>query len=153
MSEDPFGEGGSIGVTLKQGKGYEAPWITVKGSSAGEVRKHLEDVTGLSGEGITLASLVYNAADHFQKVGEVGTVLGATVIRQDAPTETPTESASSAAPAAEQEPEAPEAQFASAIASVENLAALGDLYLKNKDAFDGDEKLMAALQARSAQLK
>lgn len=147
MSEDPFG-GGSITATVKAGKGYEVPWLVFKGATVAEVQGQIEQATGLSGEGITLASLVRNASDHFQTVNEVATVLSATVIP-----ETPTESASSAAPAAEQEPEAPEAQFASAIASVENLAALGDLYLKNKDAFDGDEKLMAALQARSAQLK
>lgn len=146
-SEDPFGSG-SITATVKAGKGHEVPWLVFKGGTTGEVKRHIEEATGLSGEGISLASLVRNASDHFQTVNEVATVLSATVIP-----ETPAESTTGSAPAAEQTPEAPEDQYLSAIASVADLAALGDLYLKNKAVFDGDEKLMAALQARSAELK
>lgn len=147
MSENPFEEG-SIGVTLKQGKGFEAPWITIKASSAAEAKRHLEEITGLSGEGISLAAATYNAAQHFQKVADMGTVLDATVIPDEAPAAAPkAESKPKAEPAKEPEPAAEVDHFA----AIEKLDAKADLtayYLKNKDAFDADSDLMDKLQER-----
>ena len=154
MTESPWDDGG-LTVTLKAGKGFEAAWIVVKGPDSATVRRHLEEATGLSGEGLTLAQLTYNASFHFQSINTVAHGLDAVVIAEDAPVaaEKPA-AASESTRAANVAPEAPQAPSEPSLADQVNKetskAALKDLYLKNKKTFDGDKDLMAVLQARFA---
>lgn len=151
-TESPWNEG-EISVTLKQHKGFESPWIVVKGGSAAAVKKQVEEITGLSGEGLTLHELVYNAAYSFQKISTVATGLDAVLIAEDAPqaAEKPA-AAPESTPVANEPPAAaqasPEPDLAATVADLKTKKELTDVYLKNKAAFDGDKDLMAALQAR-----
>lgn len=150
--ESPWDEGG-LTVTLKAGKGYEAAWIVVKGPNAAALKRHLEEATGLSSEGLSLAQFTYNCSYHFQKIDTVAHGLDAVVIPEDSP-QTPQNTAAAPeptpAPAASPATEAPapELDLAATVAGLTSKKALTDVYLKNKAAFDGDKDLMAALQAR-----
>lgn len=151
--ESPWDEGDGISVTLKQHGKFEAPWIVVKGRTAASVKKQIEDITGLSGEGLTLHEMVYNAACSFQKISTVATGLDAVVIPEDSP-QTAQEPAAApeptpapaAAPAAEAPAEEPD--HADVIGKMTAKSDITSYYLRNKAAFDGDKDLMAALQAR-----
>lgn len=147
MSDNPWGDT-EVSVTLKQHAKYDAPWIVIRGKDTETVKRELEKVAGLSGEGISLASLVYNSAEHFKKVGEVGTVLGGTVISADAPDPKP--QAAAQQPVAE--PAAPAPTLKDLVAQAATGPALSDLFLKHKAAFMADPALMAALEARSKQV-
>ena len=156
-TESPWNEG-EISVTLKQSKDYAAPWIVAKGPDAASVKKQVEEITGLSGEGLTLHELVYNAAYSFQKISTVATGLDGVVIPDEEkpqkaavghvqvkvePESTEEENVAPAAPAPSPEPD-----LKATVAGLTSKKELTDVYLKNKAAFDGDEALMAALQAR-----
>lgn len=151
--ENPWDGGAEVSVTLKQHKGFESPWIVVKGPSAEVVKKQVEEITGLSGEGLTLHELVYNAAYSFQKISTVATGLEAVVIPEDspqaaqesaaAPESTEEENVAPVAPAPSSEPD-----LKATVAGLTSKKELTDVYLKNKAAFDGDSDLMDALQAR-----
>src|SRR5699024_11724565 len=82
MTDSPWGDA-EVSVTLKQSKDYAAPWIVVKGGSTEAVKAELAKATGLSGDGLTLTELVYNAAYSFQKISTVATGLDAVVIPLD----------------------------------------------------------------------
>lgn len=152
MSNDPW-SGGEITATIKAGKGYDEPWLVFRGPNAAAVRTQIEESTGLSGEGISLAALVYNANDHFSRINTVAHGLDAIVVPDD-------DSAAAQNPAAAPEPtEAENVAPAEAPASAEPSLAdqvnaltvkkeLIALYQANKKAFDGDKKLMDVLQKR-----
>lgn len=145
-SEDPW-TGGDISVTLKQHKGYESPWIVIRGRDAASVKKQLEEVTGLSGEGLTLHELVYNATSSFQRINTVATGLDAVVVREDAPAEEPKpEPEKPAAPEPEPEDDGPD--HVAELAKLDKKADLTAYYLAHKKEFDGDGSLMDALKAR-----
>lgn len=140
-----------LSATLKYGKGYEDSWLVIRADNAADLKKAIEEATGLSGEGLSVVDLIHNAASHVHQVSKMGTALGATVIA-----ETPAEPAApaqeqAAAPAAP----APQAQAPSLedqIASAKSASELSDLFLKNKAAFTGDKALMDKLQERSKQV-
>lgn len=75
-------------VTLKYGKGYEAPWLTFGGSPA-EIRAQIIEAFALEGdEGaqtLSLAELVTRAATRAHALYEAATRLGATPTRADIP--------------------------------------------------------------------
>ena len=150
--------GAEVNVTLKQSKDYAAPWIVVKGGSTEAVKAELAKATGLSGDGLTLTELVYNAAYSFQKISTVATGLDAVVIPLDSKAQDgavsdvqaesapePTQAASEPQEGAQ---EAPEVDLKAEVEKQTTKAGLQALFLKNKDAFNGDAELMAALQAR-----
>lgn len=143
-SEDPW-TGGDISVTLKQHKGYESPWIVVRGRDVASVKKQLEEITGLSGEGLTLHELVYNATASFQRISTVATGLDAVVVKDDAPAEEPEpEPEKPAAP----EPEDGGPDHVAELEKLDKKADLTAYYLAHKKDFDGDGSLMDALKAR-----
>lgn len=150
--ESPWGDG-SITITLKAGKGFEVPWIVVKGPDADTVRKHLEEATGLSGEGLTLAQLTYNASYHFQSINTVAHGLDAIVIADEPSAEKSAPTTSSATEAA---PSAPAAEATASepighVAMIGKMTARKDLtayYLAHRADFDGDQELMDELQKR-----
>ena len=157
MTDSPWGDA-EVSVTLKQSKDYAAPWIVVKGGSATAVKKQIEEITGLSGEGLTLHELVYNAAYSFQKISTVATGLDAVVIPldskaqdgavSDVQAESAPEPTQAASEPQEDAQEAPEVDLKAEVEKQTTKAGLQALFLKNKDAFNGDAELMAALQAR-----
>lgn len=142
-----------LSATLKYGKGYEDSWLVIRADNAADLKKAIEEATGLSGEGLSVVDLIHNAASHVHQVSKMGTALGATVIA-----ETPAEPAAAAqvqAQAAAPAAPAPQAQAPSLedqIASAKSASELSDLFLKNKAAFTGDKALMDKLQERSKQV-
>ena len=142
-----------LSATLKYGKGYEDSWLVIRADNAADLKKAIEEATGLSGEGLSVVDLIHNAASHVHQVSKMGTALGATVIA-----ETPAEPAAPAqiqAQAAAPASPAPRAQAPSLedqIASAKSASELSDLFLKNKAAFTGDKALMDKLQERSKQV-
>ena len=152
MSDNPWGAG-EVSATIKSGKGYDEPWLVFRGPSAAAVKEQIEGATGLSGEGISLMELTWNANYSFQKISTVATGLDAVLIAEDAPqaAEKPA-AAPESTPVANEPPAAaqasPEPDLAATVADLKTKKELTDVYLKNKAAFDGDKDLMAALQAR-----
>ena len=152
MAESPWSDG-EITATIKSGKGYDEPWLVFRGPDAASVKKQIEDATGLSGEGISLMELTWNANYSFGKISTVATGLDGVVIPENsppaaqnaaaAPEPTESENVAPVAPAPSPEPD-----LKATVAGLTSKKELTDVYLKNKAAFDGDEALMAALQAR-----
>ena|SRR5690606_9479655 len=152
MSETPWGGGvPEVSVTLKASKEFSAPWIVVRGGSIDEVRRATAAVAGLDAGELPLTDVVHNVSKHFQSVSTVGTLLGATVVPEEAPpqepqkSQEPAEQPSAASPA--QDP-----TLEDLIAQAGSAAELSDLFLKNKAAFTGSPDLMSKLQERSKQV-
>lgn len=147
MSNDNPWSDGEVSVTLKQHKGFESPWIVVRGKDAASVKKQLEEITGLSGEGLTLHELVYNATASFQRISTVAHGLDAIVVQNDEPAEEPKAEAKPE-PAAEPEPKQEGPDHVAELAKLDKKADLTAYYLKHKKEFDGNADLMAALKDR-----
>lgn len=143
-NDNPWGDG-DISVTLKQHKGHESPWIVVRGKDAASVKKQLEEITGLSGEGLTLHEMVYNATASFQRINTVAHGLDAVVVKNDEPAEEPKAEAEPE-PAAAPEEEGPD--HLKALQGITTKSELTSYYLANKKEFDGNADLMAALKER-----
>lgn len=141
------------GISLKQGRGYEAPWITIKGDDIEQVRQATAQVAGLDAGDLPLTEVVYNVSEHFHKVGSVGSALGASVIGSQPTAQEPAQEAAAAPQPAEEEAPAPEANLEQLVADTESVSALGDLYLTNKAAFDADSEAMDKLKAKVTKLK
>lgn len=142
-----------LSATLKYGKGYEDSWLVIRADNAADLKKAIEEATGLSGEGLSVVDLIHNAASHVHQVSKMGTALGATVIAETtaepaAPAQAQAQAAAPAAPA----PQAQGPSLEDQIASAKSASELSDLFLKNKAAFTGDKALMDKLQERSKQV-
>lgn len=142
-----------LSATLKYGKGYEDSWLVIRADNAADLKKAIEEATGLSGEGLSVVDLIHNAASHVHQVSKMGTALGATVIAEKpaepaAPAQAQEQAAAPAAPA----PQAQAPSLEDQIASAKSASELSDLFLKNKAAFTGDKALMDKLQERSKQV-
>lgn len=142
-----------LSATLKYGKGYEDSWLVIRADNAADLKKAIEEATGLSGEGLSVVDLIHNAASHVHQVSKMGTALGATVIAETpaepaAPAQIQAQAAAPAAPA----PQAQAPSLEDQIASAKSASELSDLFLKNKAAFTGDKALMDKLQERSKQV-
>lgn len=142
-----------LSATLKYGKGYEDSWLVIRADNAADLKKAIEEATGLSGEGLSVVDLIHNAASHVHQVSKMGTALGATVIAETpaepaAPAQVQAQAAAPAAPA----PQAQGPSLEDQIASAKSASELSDLFLKNKAAFTGDKALMDKLQERSKQV-
>lgn len=67
-------------VTVKYGKGYEAAWITFRGSPS-QIKSDLVQTFGLEGQDdLNLGSVVLNAQSVAHALHNTGTVLGGTVV-------------------------------------------------------------------------
>lgn len=144
-SEDPW-TGGETTATIKGGKGFDEPWLVFRGPDAASVKKQVEEATGLSGEGISLMELVYNANYSFGKINTVATGLDAIVIKDDESAEEPEAKKPAAVPAPEPKDEGPD--HAAALKELTVKADITAYYLKHKKEFDADGDLMEALKAR-----
>ncbi|MFY1620021.1 hypothetical protein [Micromonospora sp. WMMD736] len=89
MTDTPWqDEGGSHVVTFKAGKGYEEPWLILRGSSAAMLRDRIVEAFGLEGD-LTLVEAIHNANQLFRAMANVGRELGGRVVRStSAPAET-----------------------------------------------------------------
>ncbi|MGW4158683.1 hypothetical protein [Streptomyces sp. NPDC004788] len=75
----------SITVTIKYGKGYDDPWLVLKGRP-GEVREDILESFGIERDsvtGLTLSDIVVNATNIAHGKGLIATHLGATVISEE----------------------------------------------------------------------
>lgn len=139
-------------ATFKYGKGYEESWLVLRAESASDLKKQIEEATGISGEGITLVDQIHNATQHVHSVGRMGTILGATVLPESESAGAPATQPQAAAQAPAAAAPAPEPTLLEKIAQAASAGDLSDLFLKNKAAFTGDKALMDALQERSKQV-
>lgn len=152
MTDSPWGDT-EVSVTLKQHSKFDAPWIVFRGKDSDAVKREVEKASGLGGEGISLMDLVHNAAEHFKKVGQMGTVLGGTVIESSAPAAEPTEKQETPAPAAAPAPSPVQGPtLLERIGDAKTQTDLSDLFLENKAAFGADPSLMTALEAQAAKI-
>lgn len=147
MSEDPFAtQGDALTVTLKGGKGYEEPWLVIRGGTAEEAKRRVAEAVGLEGtEGLTLVEVIVNAKNVMQGASNVATQLGGTAI----PKARKSEEQAPAAQAAD-EPAGPTLE--ERIASVESKREGQQLYLNNRAAIDADEDLKAKMMAKMKSL-
>lgn len=70
----------NVSVTLKAGKGYDAPWVVITGDNAEEVRRNVAEVVNLdlgTADRYSLAEVVVFAAEAFQGTSNVVADLGA----------------------------------------------------------------------------
>lgn len=142
MTESPFSEqGDAFTVTLKYGKGFEDPWLVIRGGTAEETKRRVVEAVGLEGaEGLTLAEVIVNAKSVVQGASAVATQLGGTAIpsRSSGPAEQ--------APAA-----APEPAKSEGPTLVEQIDRLGSkregqqFYLANRSAIDADSTAKSAI--------
>lgn len=143
-----------ITITLKAGKGYEAPWIVVKAGTVAEATAMVEEATGLSGNGMTLSDLTVNAARSFQSVTTVGTTLGAEVLSTSVTPSKAPQTAQNTKGATEvpQEDSNASTGLSALIAQASTKDELTRLYMDNRSDFDSEPSLMTELQSKAASL-
>lgn len=81
----------NVSVTLKAGKGYDAPWVTVTGDNSDEVRRNLAQAVNLdleTADQYSLAEVTIFASEAFQSTQNVVVGLGAGPIAPE-PEESP----------------------------------------------------------------
>ena len=141
-SEDPFSENaGALTVTLKGGKGFEEPWLVIRGSTAEETKRRVAEAVGLEGtEDLTLVEVIVNAKNVMQGASNVATQLGGTAIpsRPSGPAEQ--------APAAAPEPAKDEGPtLTEQIDKIGSKREGQQFYLANRSAIDADPAALAAI--------
>ncbi|WP_282703768.1 hypothetical protein [Streptomyces sp. CC219B] len=146
---------GSIGVTIKYGKGYEDTWAVFRGS-VGQVRELICEFFGFECKyetGLSLSDLVVNATALAHGKGNVSSILDARVIA-DAPAPAPETDpwTAASAPQAEQNTSNASAWILGEIEKAASLEALKKLWAANQAMFD-DPAVMAAYKTRGRALK
>jgi hypothetical protein len=146
---------GSIGVTIKYGKGYEDTWAVFRGSVE-QVRKLICDYFGFECKvetSLSLSDLVVNATNLAHGKGNVASILDARVITET-PAQTPENDpwAAASAPQVEQNTSNASAWILGEIEKAASLEALKKLWAANQAMFD-DPAVMAAYKARGRALK
>ena len=138
-------------ITIKFGKGYEAPWAVYRGN-ADELRRFLIEDFGIEGgEDMTLGQLTVQASSVANGLSAVKGELGGNVIPMNRAAKASPQEAAAPKP----EPESEEDNNAPLIALLEgasDVATLKRLWAENRSAFT-DPKVAAAYKARGAQLK
>ncbi|MFC3504434.1 hypothetical protein ACFOOK_26180 [Micromonospora krabiensis] len=80
MTDSPWQEDGAFTASFKAGKGYEEPWLVVRGNTATALRDRIVEAFGLEGD-FTLIEAIHNANQLFHALTNVGRELGGRVIR------------------------------------------------------------------------
>ncbi|MGW0705072.1 hypothetical protein ACWD4G_03690 [Streptomyces sp. NPDC002643] len=145
---------GTIGVTIKYGKGYEDTWAVFRGSVR-QVRELICDYFGFECKdetGLSLSDLVVNATNLAHGKGNVASILDARII-----SETPSQpQADDPWAAASAQPEQPtgnaSAWILGEIEKQTSIADLQKLWAANQAMFS-DTAVMAAYKARGRALK
>ncbi len=147
---------GSIGVTIKYGKGYEDTWAVFRGSVR-QVRELLCDYFGFECKdetGLSLSDLVVNATNLAHGKGNVASILDARIISetpaQAAPANDPWAAVSTSKP--QETTDNKSAWILGEIEQAPSLEALKKLWAANQAMFD-DPAVMSAYKARGRALK
>ncbi|MEU3265132.1 hypothetical protein [Streptomyces bacillaris] len=146
---------GTIGVTIKYGKGYEDTWAVFRGS-VGQVRELICDYFGFECKyetGLSLSDLVVNATNLAHGKGNVASILDARII-SEAPAQT-AESDPWTAASAPQEEQSTSNTSAWILGEIEKQASIADLqklWASNQAMF-ADPAVMTAYKARGRALK
>lgn len=148
-SEDPFtDQAGSYTVTLKGGKGYEEPWLVIRGATADEAKRRVVEAVGLEGgDDLTLVEVIVNAKNVMQGASNVATQLGGTAIPKTSKAEAQAPAAQATAPApAPAQDAGPDLE--QQIADLKTKREGQQFYLANRSAIDADATVMAAMTAK-----
>ncbi|MEU7030033.1 hypothetical protein AB0A60_25550 [Streptomyces sp. NPDC046275] len=146
---------GTIGVTIKYGKGYEDTWAVFRGSVR-QVRELICDYFGFECKyetGLSLSDLVVNATNLAHGKGNIASILDARVISESpvqAPANDPWAAASAAKP--EQATDNKSAWILGEIEKAPSIDELKKLWAANQAMF-ADPAVMAAYKARGSALK
>lgn len=148
MSDNSPWSGGEVTATVKFGKGYDDPWLVFRGDPD-QISEQVIASFGLEEtEGLTLAELIVNASKQAQAVRAASAGLGGSVISQGNGRRNAWAEA-----AGSTEPAQPERNpLYGKLEEVTDVAALKELYARNKAAFDGDAELLAAWKAKGKSL-
>jgi hypothetical protein len=146
---------GTIGVTIKYGKGYEDTWAVFRGSVR-QVRELICDYFGFECKLVTdlsLSDLVVNATNLAHGKGNVASILDAQIITET-PAQTPENDpwAAASAPQPEQNTSNASAWILGEIEKQTTIADLQKLWAANQAMFS-DPAVMAAYKARGRALK
>ncbi|MEU4155676.1 hypothetical protein [Actinoplanes sp. NPDC026670] len=146
------GAPGTIGYTIKYGKGYEDTWFNARGTVP-QVRQMVIDTFGMKPEdveGLTLSEIVTNATALAHAKGNLGKGLGGQVINTGHASR---ESAAPArsAPAQAQAEEPPSKGLIEALGKAETVDELKRLWAENQPLFS-EPGVMDAYKARGAKL-
>lgn len=143
-------------VTLKAGRGYESPWITIYGTPD-EVRSQIQGYFGLSPEevaGRSVAELVIEASSRLQELA-AGGALGkiGTPIQEPRQGRARPHVSAAGRGGVEPEPEGGNRVLLEEISIAGSREAVIEVYSRNKGAFEAEQKaganvLRAALKAR-----
>ena len=153
-SVDDETPGGSTGITIKYGKGYEDTWANFRGSLV-QIRENLIVFFGLTADetaGLTLSEVVLQATNLAHAKGNLGAALGATPIATKAMASAPAtgdvwaEAGGAATPAKKEGPSQSEILIET-IGKTDGVDALKRLWAENQAAF-ADTSVMDAWQAR-----
>jgi len=146
VTESPFSDqGDAFTATLKYGKGFEDPWLVIRGGTAEETKRRVADAVGLEGaEGLTLAEVIVNAKNVVQGASAVASTLGGTAIPRSAP------KAEEQAPSAQATAQATaEDKGLDLLEQIEKLGTKKEgqqFYLSNRSAIDADATVMSAMK-------
>jgi hypothetical protein len=146
---------GTIGVTIKYGKGYEDTWAVFRGSVR-QVRELICDYFGFGCKdetGLSLSDLVVNATNLAHGKGNVASILDARVI-SDSPAQSPADDPWAAASASKPE-QTTDNKSAWILGEIEKQGSLDDLkkvWAANQAMFS-DPAVMTAYKARGRALK
>lgn len=148
MTESPFSDqGGAFTVTLKYGKGFEDPWLVIRGGTAEEAKRRVVDAVGLEGaEGLTLAEVIVNAKNVVQGANAVASTLGGTAIPRSAP------KVEEQAPSAQATAEDKGADLLEQIEKLGTKKEGQQFYLSNRSAIDADATVMSAMKDKMKKL-
>lgn len=147
---------GTIGVTIKYGKGYEDTWAVFRGSVR-QVRELICDYFGFECKDVTtlsLSDLVVNATNLAHGKGNVASILDARVIPDVAPEQAPANDPWAAASSSRASTESgnPSAWILDEITRQTTIADLQKLWAANQAMF-ADPAVMTAYKARGRALK
>ncbi len=150
-----------IVVTVKYGKGYEAPWVVFRGDTSDQVRGRMFDYFGVDSnayEGLSLHEVVLSLVEVAQGTRALVTNLGAEVVPTNGTgtvpgTTTDTNVRGSAAFDAAIDELGPYASVISLFEAAESRSALTKLYARYKDAYEASEAVREAYKRRGKEVK
>ena len=141
----------ALGLTIKYGKGYEEPWLTVRGDEE-QIKLAVAKFFGMDLDEIatlTAHEVVLNAKKLAINTSSAASTLGGTVISQGGGGAW-TKAAQQSAPEQPAEPE--RSPLYARVDAVTDVDALKRLHAENPDAFNSDAELLAYWKAKGKEL-
>lgn len=149
---DPY-KPGHISVTFKH-DGKDGTWLVVHGSTA-EVKRQIVETFDIDPEGVSLADLIVEATRLFKATGNVSSQLGGRVIPKGdtAPKGGGGNAWAEAANSPAEDPvDINVVRLQKAIEAVTDVAALKELFARDKAHFDANPDLLAEWKAKGKSL-